>query len=409
MIILFWAQSTLAQTDVQVLLTDNESEFGAEFIEALRFSYDNGLTRFKTIKSFNPYEQLTREQAAKIVGVFASDVMNYEESNSWSCEFRDLEWADKSLTPYIFESCKLWIFRWTSSGDFFPSKGLTKAEAITVIIRMFNQWSLDETGDPRYLNYYLEARKLELTKETNIFALERPLTRYEMILLLYRFHVKYTLLEKLNANVGLFDDSDNISIRSVGNWVIVLNSEELLDEVVKEVYAEIDDKYYRLEKSSLISQFDNAFTWYGDVYGLEDKDDDKWEYIGVATFNLVNWVVSDGNIRLTEVADWYYKIDISDIRPFYTAVKTWEGADSTWETVINLGSTPTVVTTNIPANTQIKPKPDITSCTGLQIKWQCEEIASCIWKPVKCSKDNEIEYWCRADTEENNAIKLSCE
>gem|GEM_PF-4522602 len=38
-----------------------------------------------------------------------------------------------------------------------------------------------------------------------------------MILLLYRFHVKYTLLEKLNANVGLFDDSDNISIRSVGN------------------------------------------------------------------------------------------------------------------------------------------------------------------------------------------------
>jgi len=53
--------------DAIIVLTENESEFGAEFLEALRFSYDNGLTRYKDVQSFNPYATLTREQASKII------------------------------------------------------------------------------------------------------------------------------------------------------------------------------------------------------------------------------------------------------------------------------------------------------------------------------------------------------
>ncbi len=408
MIMIFAAQTAVAQSDVWVLLTDNESEFGPEFIEALRFSYDNGLTQFKTVDTFKPYQELTREQAAKIVGVFAQEVMKYDKTNTSSCQFNDLEWADETLKPFIFDSCKLWIFKGTAEGDFFPSQSLTKAEAIAVVIRMFNRWTLDEAWDPWYLNYYLEARNLELTKEKNIFALERPLTRYEMILLLYRFYVKYSLLEKLNANVWLFDESDNISIRSVGDWVLVLNSDEFLDEKVEEIFAEIDGSYYRLEKSNLILQFENAYTRYGDVYQLDDKEDkDDWTYLWVTTFNLVNWVVSDGNIRLTEVYDRYYQIDISDIRPFYKSEKIGQWAGDSWEATITINSSNDDVSNKF-TTTKPTPAPDVTSCSGLSIKGQCQEITSCERKAVKCSEDNEVIFGCRALVDDSN-IDLDCE
>jgi hypothetical protein len=69
------AQSVTAvdtsQTETQEqaidLLTNYESEFGPEFLQALRFAYDNGLTKYKTTESFKPYELLTREQASKII------------------------------------------------------------------------------------------------------------------------------------------------------------------------------------------------------------------------------------------------------------------------------------------------------------------------------------------------------
>lgn len=381
-IILLWFQSVFATADVWVLLTDNESEFGAEFIEALRFSYDNGLTKFKTVETFRPYEELTREQASKILGVFAQQVMEYTTTSPRNCDFNDVDQADPSLLIHIQASCKLWIFKGTPGGNFFPSQALTKAEAIAVIIRMFNRWSLDESTDPRYMNYYLEARELELTKEKNISSLDRPLTRYEMILLLYRFYVKYSLLEKLNANVGLLDENESITLRSVGNGIIVINSNEFLDETVEKILAEIDGSYYTLEKSNLITQFENAYTWYGDVYLLEDTDDTVGTYVGVSTFNLVNGVVSDGNIRPTELYDWYYQIDISDIRPFYEAIKMWEWSDEAQTTT-------TVSTTNNEsssssnaADTAVTTIDDI--CSMLELQWQCEELASCKWKRTSC-------------------------
>ena len=45
---------------------------------------------------------------------------------------------------------------------------------------------LDETVTPRWKNYFMAAQEAKLTKETNVMAIDKPLTRYELALLLWR-------------------------------------------------------------------------------------------------------------------------------------------------------------------------------------------------------------------------------
>ncbi|MDP2669997.1 MAG: hypothetical protein Q8O99_03215 [bacterium] len=73
---------------------------------------------------------------------------------------------------------------------FGPHDPLTKAQALTVIIRMLDEKQLDESGELWRQAYYDRARELELVKETDVAALDRPVTRYELSLLLYRASLK---------------------------------------------------------------------------------------------------------------------------------------------------------------------------------------------------------------------------
>jgi len=72
-----------------------------------------------------------------------------------------------------------------SQGEFRPTSQLTKAEAITVLVRI-TEWKLIETTNPRWENYHALAVKNWITKESNVWNLDKSLTRYEMALLLYR-------------------------------------------------------------------------------------------------------------------------------------------------------------------------------------------------------------------------------
>lgn len=107
-----------------------------------------------------------------------------ETASDTQCAFSDLENADSSLTEYILTSCKLGLFKW-AKWFFFPTESITKAQAITVLIRAL-QWPQDETTNPRRKNYHQQARALSLTKEQDVFALDQDVTRYEMALILYR-------------------------------------------------------------------------------------------------------------------------------------------------------------------------------------------------------------------------------
>lgn len=105
-----------------------------EFLSALKRMTKNGLTKFTVAKEYAPYELVTREQAAKFYSQFAINVQMKIIDMKKYCEFDDLAQADKSLQNAILESCMLSLFK-GSDGNFLPKKTLTKAEAVTVLIR----------------------------------------------------------------------------------------------------------------------------------------------------------------------------------------------------------------------------------------------------------------------------------
>ena len=120
---------------------------------------DHGLTSAKEIAGYAPFDPLTREQAAKMFTQFAKALHFSALSGSVSCSFSDLAKADATLKASIQEACSLGLMQ-GNKGAFEPKAGMTKAQFITMLIRLTEGKRLDEHVNPWRANYFLKARKL---------------------------------------------------------------------------------------------------------------------------------------------------------------------------------------------------------------------------------------------------------
>ena len=155
-----------------------------ELESAVQWMYDNELTRYDNIVQFLPNDTLTREQAAKFFWNFAVYLEKDTIVSVDACQFNDVANADYTLLPHIISSCQLWLFK-GSQGNFMPFDQLTRAEALTVVMRTLDG-KMDETVVPRWSNYHKSARQLGLTTENDVYSLDAPISRYEIALILYR-------------------------------------------------------------------------------------------------------------------------------------------------------------------------------------------------------------------------------
>jgi len=131
-----------------------------ELLEAIRWMNDNGLTNYKTIPEYQPFAILNREQAAKILTMFAN-IFKFTSTGTIAdtCNFQDLSNADASLVTYIQQACQLGIMQ-GSNGYFNPKSTINKSEFIAVIIRLFEGGKLDENVSPRWTNYFEKAQNI---------------------------------------------------------------------------------------------------------------------------------------------------------------------------------------------------------------------------------------------------------
>jgi len=155
-----------------------------EFLNALEWMHDYGLTRFDTPERFRQYDVLSRQEAAKFFSQFAKEILYRTLDQTKYCFFDDMEWVDPSLKNYIIESCLLHMF-WWSGWYFFPFDTFTKWQALAVLIRWLDGYK-DEWGTYRWSEYRQYAWEAWLTKDPNIGHGEKAVTRYEVALLLYR-------------------------------------------------------------------------------------------------------------------------------------------------------------------------------------------------------------------------------
>jgi hypothetical protein len=155
-----------------------------EFTKALTWAHANWMTKFNTEEGFMPLGTLTREQWAKFFSEFAKNELWLVAESSRACTFNDINQADVSLRDAITLSCQLWLFQW-SNGNFDPQRPLTKAQAVTVLVRAM-VGKKDENQTPRWNHYYTEAASRGWTKEPNAASLDKPVSRYEVLLMQYR-------------------------------------------------------------------------------------------------------------------------------------------------------------------------------------------------------------------------------
>lgn len=295
-----------------------------ELLEAIRWMNDNGLTNFKTIPEYKPFEILNREQAAKIISLFAK-IYNFGTASGWiisnTCTFKDIATTDESLVTYVEQVCALGIMQW-SNGYFNPKGTINKSEFIATIIRLFEGKKLDETTSPRWKNYFEKAQDIGMIGPADAVTFENPITRYEVALFLYRFKVKYQILQNINNNniqnqvVSTVPGSIRTGTNNMPESNVYVDMNLLQNGNFDIGYIEIFGQRYKIVKTNTEKYFTNNFVRYGDIFALDTE-----EKIGTTSFIVSNLALIEGVIRMQDSTfmispitntNAYYKINTTN-------------------------------------------------------------------------------------------------
>ena len=290
-----------------------------ELQEAISRMHDNGLTSYTGVEWYKPFAILNREQAAKILYLFGwifHFVTDTDSTIPTECIFSDISTADESLAPYVGKACQANILKW-SNGLFSPQATMNKAQFITAMVRMFEGKKLDETVTPRRTNYFQKAQDMWIVSPADLVTFENTITRYEVALFLYRFEVKYQMLQNVN-NTGVQNEiistvpwtiTSGLNNAKIANVYVDMN---LLENGNFELgYIEIFGTRYKVVRSNTEKYFSNNFVRYGDLYSLDT--DAK---VGTTSFIVSNGYVVEWAIRLPD-SETYQVSQLSDTRAYY--------------------------------------------------------------------------------------------
>jgi len=168
--------------DSEILVTSEE------FKKALSFLRSYEMTMFDNVDGFDPYRNLSREEAAKIFSNFAINVLCRKPDMNLSVKYSDVENANPTLKPYITLAYQLGVMKGSGMGDgeFRPFDAISKAEVNAVLIRMILKSYLDEKQSENKM-WYSEYNKVATDLGIiNQGAGAEPVLRNNVALMLFR-------------------------------------------------------------------------------------------------------------------------------------------------------------------------------------------------------------------------------
>ena len=128
--------------------------------QAHQMLYSYQLTRWQGTKDFAPERSLTRQEAARFMTEFATNVLCRKPSRSYAHQFTDLGDADPTLLPYIYKSYDYLIFNGDGNpnGDkaqttFRPYDLITVDELSAILTRLVKNHTMEEPAEDRARNY----------------------------------------------------------------------------------------------------------------------------------------------------------------------------------------------------------------------------------------------------------------
>ncbi len=325
-------QSISNEQHLQSLASGIDLANDPELQEAINWMYENGFTVHQTAKEFNPFTLTTREQAAKIIDIFAGlygggEITLLPES---SCTFSDLGDTPDDLIPHIISACRQWLI--VGAGSTFNPKGtMSKAQFIVALVRLLEGKQLDERVNPRWKNYFELARSLEIVGPGDVITFDNAITRYEVAIFLYRFKVKYLILKNLNNSrlpneiVSMVSDSVSTGVNNLPEWEVFVNTPLLSDNNFSVWYIDVFGTRQKIVRTSRESFFSNNLVWYGDIFDMETD-----EKIWTVTFIIGNGFLIEWTMRYTNATRDFIITAIPGKQSTY-AIRTVQRGG--WETV----------------------------------------------------------------------------
>ena len=172
-----------------------------EFKKALSFLRSYEMTMFDNVEGFDPYRNLSREEAAKIFSNFAINVLCRKPDTNLSVNYSDVENANPTLKPYITLAYQLGVMKGSGMGDgkFRPKEYISKAEVNAVLIRMILKSYLDEKQSENKM-WYSEYNKVATDLGIiNQGAGAEAVSRNNVALMLFRAY-KHQVFDWRNIN-----------------------------------------------------------------------------------------------------------------------------------------------------------------------------------------------------------------
>lgn len=117
--------------------------YDEEFLRAHQWMAESGMTRYTDVDEFDPESRVTREQAAKFFVEFDRVVMGRDVETMMFCAYGDEQTFDPTLAGSIQSACNRQLMV-GSQGIFSPQAPLTKAQALTILVRSL-QGTQEET------------------------------------------------------------------------------------------------------------------------------------------------------------------------------------------------------------------------------------------------------------------------
>ncbi len=231
-----------------------------KFTTALLWMYHNEMTIYWRASDFDPFNILTREQAAKILSIYDSKFT--KTTRKWTCSFSDT--ANSSLQAYITDLCQKWLFN--NNKLFRPTQSITKSEFVEALLLLIDPTISSGATSQQIISKAIEH---ELITQTDTKTFDKPITRYEVALMLSDYHFRSAFIENLKDNTNSYNvispaSNDNTTYPA-GQQKVFIDINSIDAKEFNNGYITIFGKSYKITKKEILHYFPTSYTWFGEI------------------------------------------------------------------------------------------------------------------------------------------------
>lgn len=282
------------------------------FTNAILWMYNNDMTMFWKASDYDPYNVLTKEQAAKILSTYRKKFIT-DPKETVICNYTDIKGSN--LKTYIEDVCNYSIFPNTTTFD--PSYNITKVDFVRAILAM--QWLLNPDSNTQTV--IEKALEVEIISNSDLTTFDKPITRYEVAIMLHTLYLKNTFIKNLNDNSSVYYviSAADQSTGSTTEQKSFIDIASIDSKDFNNGYISIFNNVYKINKKETINYFPTSYSRYGTITDINTDN-----VIGTVTLAIGQKsgtkVVIEGYIILQNTAE-IYTITPTNTIPYYTIKK----------------------------------------------------------------------------------------